>query len=151
MSSIEFQSDASLLQLVRQFTARFLQYPHVKSPRTEVLEENRTFLTPKPSPHAPLPVVGVALRLTYDGMGVVLFTPETVDLTQTFRDRFDQSGIVRTHYSGEFTLAAIGGDSLGYGVSGGVTGTLGCIAENTARDEYVLSCNHVIAYENKGS
>jgi hypothetical protein len=35
-------------------------------------------------------------------------------------------------------------------VTGGATGTLGAIVEDAAKDQHVLSCNHVIGNENKG-
>lgn len=53
-------------------------------------------------------------------------------------------------YTGEFKLCRAGGDSIGHGSAGGPTGTLGAIVEGAAKDEYALSCKHVIGDENRG-
>jgi hypothetical protein len=149
-------SDMRPLALVRQLSARFLQYPRSHAPRTEVLTENTTFFWPHPSPHEPLPVIGAAVMLTdedADPYKVVLFTTSQIELTTAFRKRFDPFGtIVSTHETGIFRLAApAGGDSIGYGTALGPSGTLGCILVDVANDEYALSGNHVIADENKGT
>jgi hypothetical protein len=143
MPDTAYPTDEQAQRLMRELSARLLQHPHAGSPRAEMLAENPSFFSPRPSPDEPLPVVGAAVQVVDEGYQVVLFTTSEVGFTPKFTARFGTR--VTTRETGPFKLAVIGGDSISHGVPKGSTGTLGCVGQDAAGDEYALSSNHVIA------
>lgn len=132
------------------------------APRHPLGEENPSFrfsfdllksagVTPTESP-----VNGVALGIEEDGVPAI---------TLLLREDFPEfslaiSGLleltefrIRQLVIGETTLnnrPALGGESLGAGATHGESGTFGCLVEDAARDQYILSCHHVLSPLNGG-
>jgi hypothetical protein len=99
-----------------------------------------------------LPVEGIARCFDHErnSPGIIIFTRQQVDGFEAILDEIytpeRRPGIsIRQGVSGRFLAAAQGGDSIGEGVSGGATGTFGCMVEDAGGQRFMLSCNHVIA------
>lgn len=139
-------------EVIRRLTARLLQYPHSVEPRPEVIKQNAAFFHPLPDSSKAPPVSGLAAIEGLGGIHVTIFTTrEEIVLTQSIGTLFDFPVMIGTLYTGKFRLCARGGDSLGFGAPSGATGTLACVVEDAAKDEFALGCNHIIADENKGT
>jgi len=101
---------------------------------------------------SPLPVEGIArcFDLEREMPCLVFFMSSWVAGFERVLDEIyvpdRRSGIaIRQVESGRFVAAAQGGDSIGEGITGGATGTMGCMVEDAHGQKFVLSCNHVIA------
>src|SRR5262249_29978872 len=83
--------------------------------------------------------------------GLLLLAGKDTDLAKALWSRLQDVGIratLRTEVS--FVAAGArpvkGGQSLGHGVSGGETGTMGCVVKDRSSGSlFALTCNHVIA------
>jgi hypothetical protein len=138
-----------ITDVARRISAAFLRYPRLKSRRSEVMQQIAKLFNPPFDIAQTPPVAGVALRGSDE---IVVFVTEHVKLIEAEVHKFFGSEELFLHqrYTGPFLPAASGGDSIGYGSANGETGTLGCIVTDSGGDDYLLSCNHVIADLNIG-
>jgi hypothetical protein len=101
------------------------------------------------------PVVGVGIGGTEENQRLVLLCDvgtKDVDFRRLMA-AMDLGGFeierLRTGPVKATARPASGGESLGH--FGGDTGTFGCLVQNSSQEQFLLSCNHVIANLNSGA
>jgi len=103
------------------------------------------------------PVNGISIGVDSDGdLSLYLFLENQAEglaeyLSEVLRfEDFRLRSLVigKTRITGR---PAIGGDSLGQGVLSGNSGTFGCLVEDAAGNEKLISCSHVLSVINSGN
>jgi hypothetical protein len=135
----------------------------LKGPRIEEKEKNRTFfkvanilesfgLNVYESPVNGISIgidrnreLSLFIFLEYQAEGLAEYLSESLHLKEF---RLQQLVIGKTRTT---SRPAEGGDSLGQGVPFGNSGTFGCLVEDAAGDERLLSCAHVLSDINSGN
>jgi len=139
-------------RLQKKLSALLLRYPNDPDHRNDEFLNNRLPLLFNPTLSAGRkpPVAGTAINVSG---GVTLFFSEPGFSLNTLEVQkyFPSSHSIEEMYTGPFFPATQPGESLGYGVTGGATGTWGCVVQDMTANDLLLSCNHVIANENKGA
>jgi len=136
---------------------RRLVFLFLRAPRNSFLSESRASrmrehilknFSPDPSKD---PVTGVGLTRNERGdmEACILLREDIEDFSLVVQQEMQLGDFRITQLTtGEIRLnsrPAVGGDSLGEGVPGGQSGTLGCVVEDAANDLFILTCNHVLS------
>lgn len=148
---------AGTSDLIRVLTDAFIRYPEQRAVDQSILRVLGRIFRPSVQPGQPFPVVGVASDPS--GSVLLMLSEDDVKISE---DAFDEFfGVppvpVITKYVGEFQPCGVRmknlapGTSISYGASFSETGTIGCILNDVAGADYLLSCNHVIANYNHAS
>lgn len=127
-------------------TSALLRHPRMEQSNRTLSSRIAKLFSPELSAQDPVPVAGLALRSDSE---VVIFTsePDRSIKGQRFNEFFaTDEFLFRSRYTGPFLpLALAGGNSIGYGTPSGATGSVACALSDIAGNEFVLTCNHVIA------
>jgi hypothetical protein len=143
-------SGITVIDLLRKLTSAFLQYQYQPHHNQARLARIANLITPPADTSEPLPIAGVALRSTDEIF--IFFSKPDYKLNRSRFDAFFSSEniFIREMFTGDFVPCAAAGDSIGFGAPTGPTGTLGCIVTDAAGDDFLLSCNHILANTNLG-
>jgi hypothetical protein len=103
------------------------------------------------------PVNGISIGMDKDGeISLYLFLEHEVEglaehLSESLRLKDFRLQSLVVGKTRTTARPAIGGDSLGQGKSRGHSGTFGCLVEDAAGNERLLSCSHVLSDINSGN
>jgi hypothetical protein len=150
-------SAAGTSDFIRMLALALMRYPEHRALDPGIIKALGRVFRPRVMPGEPFPVVGVAADQS-GAVHILMSQPDVKISEDHFEEFFGMPPVpVLTNYVGVFEPCAgakvhvVPGNSISYGAEFSDTGTLGCIVNDVARNEYLLSCNHIIANYNNAA